>query len=74
MNINDYEDYTYLQDEVNNLRYEVEKHNYENHQLKDYYKRLNDYLCDHELYLNTIEFNVVESFVRKTKLRRINEK
>ena len=74
MNINDYEDYKNLENEFIKLKSRFNKIYNENNELRFYNDKIQSYLSNTKLVLNDIDFNIIESYVRETKLNRINEK
>jgi len=82
MNVSDYEDYQSLQNETQELKqelYEIQRECdmicRENSDLRHHIRKMEDYLSNlDEQFLQNIDFNIIESYVRKTKLNRINEK
>ncbi len=81
MNANDYNDHVILEhefcrlrDEFNRLRHEHERLNYDHYYLNLGHEKLISCLNDSEYLLDSIDFKTIESYVRKHKLRIINEK
>jgi len=74
MNINDYEDYKNLENEFSKLKSRFNEIYNENNELRFYNDKIHSYLSNTKLVLNDIDFNIIESYVRETKLNRINEK
>ena len=74
MNIDDYKDYESLKQEYYILLQEIETLNYDNFYLKESYDKLISLTSSPESMLSSIDFNVIESYIRKHKLNRINDK
>jgi len=81
MNANDYNDYNTLNDDFNILNSEFkllmrefDSINQENYKLRYQIDKFDNFFNDKESMLDNIDFSIIESYVRKTKLKRINEK